>query len=104
MITGANAMMSANCMAEFDRLRSAAPAWVNRARLPLKWLRLLEKVISGAYFQHLPLEYAIHTHDKSARTLFRVTSASPVMPRRLSFFGLRSHEKIHRVESHIEKK
>jgi glycosyltransferase involved in cell wall biosynthesis len=102
MITGANAMMTANCLAEHDQLRSAAPAWVSRARLPLNWLRLLEKAVSGAYFQRMPLEYAIYTTGTSpVRTLFRVTAASPVMPRHLSLMGLRSRERTPRAESHF---
>ncbi len=84
MITGENAMMTANCIAELEQLRSAAPAWVSRLQRPLHWLRLLEKAVSGAYFQRMPLEYEIYTSDNlSVRTLFTVMRASPVMPRRL---------------------
>jgi glycosyltransferase involved in cell wall biosynthesis len=83
MVTGANAMMTPNCLAELEQLRRAAPAWVSRARLPLNWLRLLEKATSGAYFQRMPLEYAIYTPGNAhVRTPFRVTAASPVLPRR----------------------
>lgn len=82
MITGENAMMSENCLAELEQLRHEAPAWVSRARPLLNGLRLLEKAASGAYFQHMPLEYEIYTREKlSVRSLFTVKSASPVMPR-----------------------
>jgi len=77
-MTGNNMSNSQN--AEFEKkhiLDEMAPMWVRSLRLPLNIGRLTEKLISGAYWQMMPLEYALYVSDVTVeRRTFRVEKAS----------------------------
>ncbi|MBU0677413.1 MAG: glycosyltransferase [Verrucomicrobia bacterium] len=65
--TGQNLSADESARAEHLRMFQSAPLWVRALRLPLNALRLVEKVMSGAYRQHLPLEYRIYGPDDLTR-------------------------------------
>jgi glycosyltransferase involved in cell wall biosynthesis len=77
-MTGNN--MSAGQTAVLEKkhiLDEMAPIWVKSLRLPLNMGRLIEKLMSGAYWQTMPLEYALYVSDVTVkRRTFRVEKAS----------------------------
>jgi glycosyltransferase involved in cell wall biosynthesis len=64
-LTGSNRSAEANAHLELEQLRSQAPSWVRRARMPLNLLRWTEKCLAGAYHQPGPLIYSIYDDDES---------------------------------------
>ena len=76
-MTGKNMSAAPNARAEAKRLMQAAPAWVRLLKHPLNVARLLEKLLSGAYFQKMPLEYSVYAADAlDRRKTFRTSKAS----------------------------
>jgi len=76
-MTGKNMSAGQNALLERKRAIAAAPLWVRLLRVPMNIARLTEKMISGAYWQKMPLEYAIYVSDNLVeRRKFRVERAS----------------------------
>jgi len=76
-MTGKNMSAGQNALLERKRAIAAAPLWVRLLRVPMNIARLTEKMISGAYWQKMPLEYAIYVSDNLVeRRKFRVDRAS----------------------------
>jgi len=76
-MTGANMSAGANARLERRQALAAAPRWVRALKVPLNAGRLAEKLFSGAYWQRMPLEYAVHTTGEgSGRVRFRASKAS----------------------------
>jgi len=76
-MTGANMSADANAQREKTLLWRDAPAWLRFLRLPMNGLRLMEKTLSGAYSQRMPLEYAVYNSpDARVRRQFSAQSAS----------------------------
>jgi glycosyltransferase involved in cell wall biosynthesis len=82
-MTGQN--MSAGEKAENERLRllAGAPLHIRLMKVPLNVFRFTEKLLSGAYFQRGPLEYAVYVESEQepagiemTRKAFRVEDAS----------------------------
>jgi hypothetical protein len=59
-MTGSNMSAGPNARRETQRARSQAPRWVRTLRSPLNVARLVEKALSGAYRQDLPLQYSVY--------------------------------------------
>jgi glycosyltransferase involved in cell wall biosynthesis len=67
---------------EYQRLRTQAPAYIRCFRPLINSVRLLEKLLSGAYRQRFPLEYWLYSaDDQKSRQRFRSESASYRWPR-----------------------
>lgn len=80
-MTGNNMSLSKNAQEEIMNLRVGAPWHVGALRPMLNLLRLTEKLLSGAYLQKYPLEYAVYTPDSSTkRVAFSATRGSPRWP------------------------
>lgn len=76
-MTGKNMSAGQNALLESERIFAEAPKWVRLLRLPLNMARLTEKLISGAYWQKMPLEYALYDSDDAVkRRTFKVERAS----------------------------
>jgi glycosyltransferase involved in cell wall biosynthesis len=69
-MTGSNLSASEISVLESRRLLASLPIWIKWVRLPLNILRLIEKTLSGAYYQEMPLTYAIYADDLSKRKEF----------------------------------
>lgn len=75
-MTGAN-LSGKDARAETARLHAQLPAWARAIRPLLSIGRRVEKVLSGAYGQCWPLEYAIHVEGAGAtRKAFSADRAS----------------------------
>lgn len=80
-MTGSNMSQGKHAQQEIRNLRGSAPLYVGALRLVFNFLRLSEKVLSGAYLQEYPLEYAVYTPDSlTKRTKFSAMRGSPRWP------------------------
>jgi hypothetical protein len=78
-MTGANHSMTARAdlTRDWERICPTIPWWVRRFELPLRWVRLTLKALSGAYFPTRQLQYAIYTSgDQQQRKMFFCQRAS----------------------------
>ena len=76
-MTNANLGATETAARELRELTGRAPRWMQTCRLPLQLARLASKALSGAYFQPMPLEYAVYVDERSlARTQFHSARAS----------------------------
>lgn len=76
-MTGHNLSMEPRTRQESIVLQQRAPRWIRRLKAPLNVARLLEKLLSGAYWQRMPLEYSVYVSDgPDRRTTFRAERAS----------------------------
>ena len=76
-MTGANLGASKITAQESQRMLEAAPRWLSTFRYPLNLTRRLEKLASGAYWQKMPLAYAVYVSaEDTERTRFSASSAS----------------------------
>jgi glycosyltransferase involved in cell wall biosynthesis len=78
-MTGANHSMtaSAELTRDWERISPTIPWWVHRFALPLGWIRLMLKAVSGAYLPAGPLHYSIYApDDQQQRTTFYCRRAS----------------------------
>ncbi len=76
-MTGANLGASQITAQESQRMLEAAPRWLSTFRYPLNLTRRLEKLASGAYWQKMPLAYAVYVSaEDTERTRFSASSAS----------------------------
>lgn len=76
-MTGRNLSMEPRARQESIVLQQSAPRWIRRLKAPLNAARLFEKLLSGAYWQSMPLEYSVHVSDgPGSRTMFRAERAS----------------------------
>jgi len=73
-MTGKNMSAAPNAPAEAKRFARGAPTWVRLLKYPLNVARLAEKVLSGAYFQKMPLEYSVYASDSADRRKTFTTS------------------------------
>ncbi|WP_020401514.1 glycosyltransferase [Kordiimonas gwangyangensis] len=60
MMTGANMSAGENAKREALKLYQSMPFWVRALRVPLNVCRLVEKALSGAYYQPAPMTYEIY--------------------------------------------
>ncbi|MBW8001338.1 MAG: glycosyltransferase [Planctomycetes bacterium] len=75
-MTGNNMGKSENATDE-RRLAMAANKWTRFLRYPLNIARIIEKIISGAYWEKMPLVYSVYdSTDSVKRREFRVQRAS----------------------------
>ncbi len=77
-ITGQNLCINNQSFSEEKRnFDQSQPAWTRVLKYPLNVLRLIEKVLRGAYFQKMPLVYALYDdNDLTRRKQIRVVQAS----------------------------
>jgi glycosyltransferase involved in cell wall biosynthesis len=76
-MTGKNLYAGRNALLERKRWMNTAPTWVRVLRWPLNGARHFERLISGAFWQKMPLEYAVYASDDVIeRQTFRVRHAS----------------------------
>lgn len=73
-ITGAN--MSLKAQQESLAYNATIPRWIKVCRHPLNLVRLIEKTLSGAYTQTLPLNYAIYTDSLVQRRMLTAYTAT----------------------------
>lgn len=64
-VTGSNMSAGTNAYRERAMLSNSLPFHVRFLRVPINAVRLLEKFMSGAYFENLPIEYSIYTRDSA---------------------------------------
>jgi glycosyltransferase involved in cell wall biosynthesis len=84
-ITGKNMSSGENAQIERENIAALSPKWIKVLKLPLNLLRFIEKMISGAYFQRYPFQYAIYdSNNAEKRRLFQVHHSSFRWPRNLS--------------------
>jgi glycosyltransferase involved in cell wall biosynthesis len=79
-VTGKNMSVSGDSIRERKQLLAGAPLFIRFIKWPLNGARLMEKFLSGAYFQEKPLEYAVYPDDiepqPGQRKIFSVHNAS----------------------------
>lgn len=76
-MTGNNMSAGENARSEMLQHAMTAPLWVRYLRHPVNAARLVEKAISGAYWQAMPLEYSVYGVDStSERKAFNASEAS----------------------------
>jgi glycosyltransferase involved in cell wall biosynthesis len=76
-MTGSNSSMGPRAQQERAAFQRSGPRWTRCLRAPLNAARLLEKLLSGAYWQGMPLEYSVYTSDDLAgRKMFGAERAS----------------------------
>jgi glycosyltransferase involved in cell wall biosynthesis len=76
-MTGQNLSTDEKVLLEQKKLTGQASAWVPKMKFILNLARRMEKFLSGAYFQKMPLEYSIYTDaDTHRRKKFTVHKAS----------------------------
>lgn len=80
-LTGNNMLAGENAKGEINESWQKAPTWLKLLKYPIRLLQVAEKAISGAYFETMPIKYAIFTEDLSRRRSFSVSKASPRWPR-----------------------
>lgn len=74
--TGHNLSNDERAIREKVRLYTSLPFTLRALKYPLNGLRFMEKFLSGAYRQEMPLNYAVYTADTaSSRTQFTVKKA-----------------------------
>lgn len=79
--TGNNLSASLATNREYQQLYRDAPHWVKLMKYPLNGLRLIEKLITGGYWQLTPIRYAIYSsHNLSTRTSYNTCGASSSWP------------------------
>jgi glycosyltransferase involved in cell wall biosynthesis len=74
--TGQNLSASERASKEEEQLFATAPFWVRLLRHFLNALRLLHKLLSGAYFQKFPLEYRIYTEGSDKNRTRRIAEGA----------------------------
>ncbi len=75
-MTGENMSQGENALRERTKAWKSLPAWLKLFKYPLSAVRLTEKVVSGAYSQQMPLDYALFSSsDLTKRTQFRADTA-----------------------------
>ncbi len=79
-LTGSNMLAGDNAKVEVKKAWKQSPIWLKTLKYPLTILRLMEKALSGAYYQKMPINYAIFMDDLEHRQLFSASSASPRWP------------------------
>ncbi len=62
-MTGSNLSYDKSVSQENDRFRKLLPWWLKAFKYPLNIMRLLEKAVSGAYWQKMPISYEIYTSN-----------------------------------------
>ena len=76
-ITGKNMSIDREAIKERKQLQAGAPFYIRISKVPLNAARLTEKFFSGAYFQQMPLEYAVYVEsNENQRKTFSVDKAS----------------------------
>lgn len=76
-VTGQNLGASRKASIEAKQVLRSVSLWVRLLKWPLNIARLLEKLASGAYWQEMPLEYAIYVGDETTtRSECRAEAAS----------------------------
>ena len=76
-MTGSNMNSSPKAYHEMRRLIKMAPAWVSLLRYPIYLVMFIEKVLSGAYQQKVPMEYAVYiSGEAKERTKFNISKVS----------------------------
>jgi glycosyltransferase involved in cell wall biosynthesis len=76
-MTGSNRGRNANAFREGNLLEAATPPWIIKLSGPLTAVRWSIKLLSGAYFERMPLEYAVYqSGDSDQRTVFVARRAS----------------------------
>ena len=80
--TGNNMSTSQNAIYEMQKIKNIFPKWVKLCKIPINFLRLIEKLLSGAYLTEKPLEYEIYTQDsKDDRVSFSCSKSDFVWPK-----------------------
>lgn len=78
VIHAGNMSASEAARAELWRPGRQVPRWVRVLKYPLRVARLLEKAASGAYWERMPIVYAIYPDEAATeRQVFVVSKASP---------------------------
>ncbi len=80
-MTGSNLGATDLTARETHDVLAAAPAWIRALKVPLNMARLIEKFVSGAYWQTMPLSYSLYVSDDSHRSLMSGQAASFRWPR-----------------------
>ena len=75
-MTGSNRGRSPNAYREGILLDAVTPGWIRRLSGPLTILRWSIKLLHGAYWQRMPLEYAVYDPNSGRRRLFVATKAT----------------------------
>jgi len=76
-MTGENMSIDPKAIDERKQFQADAPRYIRMNKWLINGLRLTEKLFSGAYFQKMPLEYAVYTEDnQQQRKRFQVYKAS----------------------------
>jgi len=76
-MTGSNLSEGENAQRERKEALAAAPLWIRSLKCPLNAIRLALKTASGAYFQKMPLAYAVYdSADATGRRRFEVQRSS----------------------------
>ena len=75
-VTGHNKIKEGASMMEYTEYQASVPSWVKTLSGPLNAIRIVEKLLSGAYSQSVPFSYDIYTDDVIQRQRFVVQKAS----------------------------
>ena len=77
-MTGDNLSEAEQAQREGQALKASAPRWTRAGRPLLALLRRLEKLAHGAYWEKMPLSYALYVDPGGPRKMFTARKASPL--------------------------
>jgi glycosyltransferase involved in cell wall biosynthesis len=63
-VTGKNMSAGSNALRERKALLASAPGWIRGLHGPIRGLRLMTKLVSGAYFEKAPMRYRVYTDEQ----------------------------------------
>jgi glycosyltransferase involved in cell wall biosynthesis len=64
-VTGKNMSAGPNALLERKALLASAPRWIRGLRGPINGLRLMTKLVSGAYFERAPIRYEVYADERA---------------------------------------
>ncbi len=75
-LTGNNMLAGDNAKREINEAWRQTPVWLKALKYPLRMTRLVEKALSGAYSEKMPIKYEIFIDDLEHRQQFSASRAS----------------------------
>ncbi len=75
-LTGNNMLAGDNAKREINEAWRQTPVWLKALKYPLRMTRLVEKALSGAYSEKMPIKYEIFIDDLDHRQQFSASRAS----------------------------
>jgi glycosyltransferase involved in cell wall biosynthesis len=79
-LTGNNMLLSESAKLEKIAAWKEVPIWLKAMKYPMRIMRIVEKAISGAYFEKMPIKYGIYDDDLTKRCFYSVSNPSPLWP------------------------